>query len=86
VNAKHRRGTHRTNAAAAETPMSGPPVDDACGMAAAHDRLHDALDTLVACYLGRHGRLGSELRGLSNTTVLELVEWSFKQTTKGRGL
>ena len=39
-----------------------------------HLELHDALDALLADFIGHTERLPSE------TTVMELLEWSFGQT------
>lgn len=44
-----------------------------------HKKLHDALDILTADYI-RHGKLGTRLP--SKTSVMQLMSWSNKQTTK----
>ncbi len=42
-----------------------------------HEQLHKALDELVADYIG-------ETKGLpSNTTILELINWSHEKTRGG---
>ncbi len=46
-----------------------------------HAELHKALDELVACYIG--STTPEDLRaykGLRNTTIMELIEWSHKAT------
>lgn len=50
---------------------------------ARHEELHQAFDELIADYLRHHPR-----KLPSNTTMLELMTWSFEQTiqpTGGRG-
>lgn len=41
-----------------------------------HKALHGALDRLAACYLesSKDGKM------LTNTSVMEFIEWSYKQT------
>lgn len=39
-----------------------------------HKDLHRSLDRLAACYLSKNTKL------LSQTTLMEFMEWSFKQT------
>lgn len=41
-----------------------------------HEILHKELDELLADYIRHTGK------PISNTTLLELMEWSFKQTKK----
>lgn len=43
-----------------------------------HQKLHKALDELIADWLS-HQSLGSNKR-FSNTFIMELVKWSFEQT------
>lgn len=90
----NRRGRKQTNAAAAEEAkheaMSRHPSrfgeDSRCTMSIRHEELHQALDELLACFLGHHnpGPGGTLGKVPSNTTVAELMAWSFKQTASGR--
>ena len=41
-----------------------------------HKELHTSLDKLVACYIT------VQKKGLRDTTVMELIEWSHEQTKK----
>ena len=39
-----------------------------------HKELHTSLDKLLACYIQENEKV------LSDTSVMELIEWSFEQT------
>ena len=45
-----------------------------------HIELHKALDELIADYITHHDQ-----KRPSNTTVMELLEWSYKQTQNPNG-
>ena len=44
-----------------------------------HEELHRALDELVADWISHHG-IGKPYRGLTNTSIMELIKWSHEQT------
>lgn len=45
-----------------------------------HCKLHDAMDELTADFITQTGKRPSE------TTIMELLEWSYKQTTNPTSL
>lgn len=51
------------------------------GIMPEQERLHTALDMLAAQYLATRSH---RMKSLSNTSVLELIEWSFKQCKRSR--
>jgi len=44
-----------------------------------HKELHGYLDELVADWI-KHSMKGTERMSLTNTTIMELMEWSHEQT------
>lgn len=62
----------------------------ACVDVERHRILHRHLDELLACWLEHNGRfqtnvMTGEWKGLSNTTVMELMQWSAKMADIGAG-
>jgi hypothetical protein len=45
-----------------------------------HVGLHLALDELISDWAAHQSRVGGKM--FSNTTIMELLEWSFEQTQK----
>ena len=46
-----------------------------------HTELHKALDELMADWIDHNMTHGSN-KGLSNTSIMELMPWSYEQTKK----